>query len=196
MHRLENFQILLMIFKAVNKIRLQRLLISGVLFFGISPLACAAFVTNLSEAKIQNVLANYFPFSEYAAFARVSLQAPKVRLQSKNKNLVLIIPITANVAGGSALHGQVTMQVSLTYKPPTGSLYLSEPNIQRVEISDADDEMLSALRKIVDSMGQNSLPIVRIYTVKERDLNHSLSKSTLKSSSIEDGQLRLEFGFN
>lgn len=185
-----------MMFKSLRKVRVHRLMICGLLFFGMSPLTHAAFVTNLSDTKIQDVLANYFPFSEYAAFARVSLQLPKVRLQIENQNVILVIPVTANVAGGAALHGQVTVQVNLAYKPPTGSLYFSNPNIQKIEIPGANEKILSELREIVDSMGQNSLPLVRIFTVKERQLNHSLERSRLKSSTIENGGLRLVFGFN
>lgn len=175
---------------------LFRGLLAGFLYLGLSPLASAAFVTGLSDVQIQKVLENYFPLNEYAAFARVSLHKPQVRLQKGEKNVALIVPVVANVVGGAVHRGHVTFRVDLAYKPPTGGLYFSQPQVQQFDIPSVDKKMLAELREIVDSMGQNSLPLVRIFAVKERELNHSLAKSALKSFAIEDGRLGLTFGFN
>jgi len=174
---------------------ISKILSLGILLWGISASAHASLVTGLSDTQIQNVLENYFPISEYAASARVSLHKPQVRLQKENNDIVLIIPMTANVMGGTQHQGHATIQVKLAYKAPTGGLYFSQPSIQQFEIPGLDKNMLAELRGIVETMAANSLPVVRIYTVEEHELNHSLSKSTLKSSEIEDGRLRLEFGF-
>lgn len=176
-------------------LRTREIALIGMLFFGIIPTSHATFVTGLSDIQIQNVLENYFPMSEYAAFARVSLHKPKVRLQKENKNIVLIIPVVANVSGGVVHRGHVTVEVQLAYKSPTGGLYFSHPTIQQFDVPAANKETLTKLREIVKSMGENSLPVVRIYTVNERELNHSLAKSALKTSTVEDGRLHLEFGF-
>lgn len=176
-------------------LRSYKTILAGIFLFGFSSLSQAAYVTGLSDTQIQNVLENYFPLNEYAAFARVSLYKPKVQLQDGSKGVILIIPVVANVAGGEVRRGHVTVLVNLTYKPLTGGIFFTQPKIQQFEISGVDETMLADLRVIVKSMGENSLPVVRIYAVKERDLNHSLAKSTLKSSVIENGRLRLEFGF-
>lgn len=179
----------------LKMLRTCKILMLGILLWGGSASTHAALVTGLSDTQIQNVLENYFPISEYAASARVSLHNPQVRLQKEDSKIVLIIPITANVTGGTAYQGHATIQVDLAYKAPTGGLYFSKPFIQQFEMPGVDPKMLAELRGIVESMAVNSLPVVRIYTVKERELNHSLSKSTLKSSVIEDGRISLEFGF-
>ena len=92
--------------------------------------------------------------------------------------------------------GSANIEVGLSYKAALGGLYLSQPRIQQFEISTVDQKMLSELRDIVQSIGRNMLPVIQIYRVNERELNHSLTKSALKSFVIEDGQLRLAFGFN
>lgn len=175
--------------------RVCKIISLGILLCGASLPARATLVTGLSDIQIQNVLENYFPLNEYAASARVSLHKPQVRLQKENENIVLIIPMVAKVTGGAAHNGHVTIEVKLAYKAPTGGLYFSQPHIQQFEMPGVDKKMLAELQGIVESMAENSLPVVRIYTVKEHELNHSLSKSTLKSSVIADGRLHLEFGF-
>lgn len=169
---------------------------AAVFSLAISTLAYATFVTGLSNVQMQSVLENYFPVNEYAAFARVSLHNPQVRLQKGEKNVVLIVPVVARVAGETEHRGHATIQVGLTYKPLTGGLYFSQPRIQQFDMPSVDEKMLADLHEIVDSMAQNSLPLIQVYQVKERDLNHSLAKSALKSLVIEDGHLRLVFGFN
>ncbi len=175
--------------------RACRIALLGVFLWAISSASQAAFVTGLSDTQIQNVLENYFPLSEYAASARVSLHQPKARLQKDNKKIVLIIPLVAKITGGTVLRGHATIQVELAYKALTGGVYFSKPYIQQFDVPRASNKMRGVLHDIVAAMVENSLPVVRIYTVKERELNHSLSKSTLKSTLIENGRLRLEFGF-
>jgi hypothetical protein len=170
--------------------------LTGISWLLMSSLAYATFVTGLSSVQVEKVLENYFPLNEYAAFARVSLHNPQVRLQKGEKSVVLIVPVIARVAGATEHRGHATIQVELTYKPHTGGLYFSRPRIQQFDMPSVDKKMSADLREIVDSMAQNSLPLVQVYRVKERDLNHSLAKSALKSSVIEDDRLRLVFGFN
>ncbi|MCF6336921.1 MAG: hypothetical protein L3J84_03085 [Gammaproteobacteria bacterium] len=164
---------------------------------GLLPLvAHAAFVVDLPATRIQSVLQNYFPISEYAAFARVSMDIPQVHLSKTSKDIVLIIPVAAKVMGGGGYKGQVTVLLGLRYKPALGSLFFGQPRIKQFEMPGVNEKIAADLQDIVDIMGKNALPLVRIFTVKERDLNHSLTKSRLKSFTIEDDRLHLEFGFN
>jgi len=176
--------------------RVLKTFFTGFALSGLPLLAHAAFVVDLPDTRMQGVLQNYFPISEYAAFARVSMDVPQVRLSRANKDIVLVVPIVAKVMGGDVHKGRVTMLLGLSYKPAHGGLYLDQPRIKQFEISGVSEKIAADLREIVDIMSKNAFPLVRIYTVKERDLNHSLAKSELKSFTIRDGHLQLEFGFD
>jgi len=176
--------------------RVLKIFFAGFALLGLSSLAHAAFVVDLPDTRIQSILQNYFPIDEYAAFARVSMDVPQVRLSKTNKDIVLIIPIVAKMMGEGTHKGRVTMLVGLSYKAAFGGLFLAQPRIAQFEIPGVSKKIAADLRDIVDIMGKNALPLVRIYTVKERDLNHSLAKSELKSFVIENGRLHLEFGFD
>jgi len=176
--------------------RVLKIFFAGFALSGLPLLAHAAFVVDLPDTRMQSVLQNYFPMSEYAAFARVAMDVPQVRLSKMNKDIVLVIPIEAKVMGDGVHKGSVTMLLGLSYKAANGGLYLDQPRIKQLDVPGVSEKIAADLREIVDIMSKNSLPLVRIYTVKERDLNHSLAKSELKSFVIEDGHLRLEFGFD
>ncbi|NOX92184.1 MAG: DUF1439 domain-containing protein [Gammaproteobacteria bacterium] len=173
-----------------------KIFFAGLALLGSSTLVHAAFVVDLPETRVQGVLQNYFPINEYAAFVRVSMNEPQVRLSKMNKDIILVIPLVAKVMGEGVHKGRVIMLLGLSYKPAIGGLFLDRPRIEQFEMPGVSEKIAADLREIVDVMGKNALPLVRIYTVRERDLNHSLAKSELKSFAIEDGRLQLEFGFD
>lgn len=161
----------------------------------LSGVTQAAFKVSLSDTHVQSVLHNYFPLKEYAAIARVTLQGPKVRLGKNNKDIALMIPIDANIINDAMHRGHIIVLVSLSYKASSGSLYLSNPRVTQLEMPSVDKKLLGELSEFIKTIIKNALPLVRIYKVKEQDLNHSLAKSTLKHFSFEDRRLSLEFGF-
>ena len=81
----------------LRSVRAYMIFLVGLMFSTVAPLAHAVFVTNLSDTKIQQVLKNYFPMSEYATFARVLLSSPQVQLAKGNKNIGSIQPLIRKV---------------------------------------------------------------------------------------------------
>jgi hypothetical protein len=116
-------------------------------------------------------------------------------LEKDNKHIVLVIPVEAKIIGDEMHRGHLTVSVNLNYQASSGGLYLSDPRIQQLEMSSVDKKSMLELREFIGTIIKNSLPLVRIYKVKEQDLNHSLAKSALKYFQIEDHRLILEFGF-
>ncbi len=98
--------------------------------------------------------------------------------------------------GEGVYKGSATILLGLRYKSTLGGLFFNQPRIKQFEMPGVNEKIAADLQDIVDVMGKNALPLVRIFTVKEQDLNHSLTKSQLKSFVVEDGSLHLEFGFN
>ncbi len=176
-------------------VRQIRSLLLFVILLGLSSVSQAAFKISLTDIHVQSVLQAYFPIREYTTIARVSLQDPKVRLTKNSENIVLVIPVDANVSDGRMYRGYVRFLLGVSYKPFSGSLYLNNPRIQRLDIPGVDIDMLMELQEIVETIGKNTFPLVRIYKVNEQDLNHSLAKSVLKVFKVVEGQLKVEIGF-
>lgn len=177
-------------------VRLNKLAPLFFIFFSLSNVSHAAFETQLTATQLQSVLQVYFPLQEYTAIARVALQEPKVSLRKGTKSIVLVIPVDVNITDSGIHHGRVWVELGLSYKPSSGSLYLSKPRVQKLEMPTVAKAMRAKLQAIIETVGENAFPVVRIYKVKEEYLNHSLAKSVLKNASIGDGRLDLEFGFD
>ena len=160
------------------------------------PVAMAAFVTELTEDDIEHSLQTDFPAREYAAFARVTLLSAEVKLTAGSQHLRLIIPVEINIPGEPPHRGEAQVNTSLNYKPVTGELFFAAPELQSFSLADVSEKLAQDTRQVVEVLIKNTLPLIRIYQLKEHDLNHSLSKSLLKSQRIEETKLILEFGFD
>jgi len=174
---------------------LSKYVISFLVILSVSGAAEASFESKLSDTHIKSILQNHFPLREYATIARVTLQEPEVQLKKENKDIVLMIPVNANVIGDALHQGHVRVLVSLDYKSSSGGLYLSNPRMTQFDMPAVDKEMLIELRKFIETILKNALPLVQIFKLKERDLNHSLEKSALKQFDVEDHHVKLVFGF-
>lgn len=168
------------------------------LLFGLLPTTAGpAFVVKLSDTHLHSALQLHFPVREYTPTARLSLHEPQIRLSHGEHNIMLTIPIDANIPGQRQQRGHATVSVGVNYLPPSGELYLREPQIQAFKMPGVEDvQTLQKLRMAIETILRNTLPLVRIYRVTEQQLNHSLVKSTLKSMVIDDGQITVVFGFD
>lgn len=175
--------------------RYIRFSLLSLLFYLVSAPVWATFTTSLSATQVQSVLQMHFPVREYTTGARVSLHDPEVRLTHGAENMTLLIPVEVNIPGEELRHGQATVTVGLSYLAASGELFLRDPRLQRLEIPHVAADLKQELATTVSILLAKALPLVRIYTVREQDLNHSLDKSALKSAIVEDDRLRLEFGF-
>jgi hypothetical protein len=157
--------------------------------------ATASFTTTLTAAQIQGALQSYFPAREYSLSARVSLHDPQVRLSNGAEALEVAIPVSADISGAGQKHGRAVLSVGLGYKAMSGELFLDKPQLRQFDMPQVSAALKQELATTVFIIAERTLPLVRIYTVHEKDLNHSLSKSALKSMLIKDGQVAVEFGF-
>ena len=156
----------------------------------------SAYETSLSDTHIQSALVRHFPIREYAAFARVTLHEPQVILSRESRDLLLVIPVDANMPDQQRRQGHARVALKVSYRPGSGGLYLNSPRIIEFEMPNISKSMNKELKAKITTICLNSLPLIQIYKIKESALNHSLAKSTLKSYSIKDGSIGLVFGFN
>jgi len=140
-------------------------------------------------------MVQHFPIREYTAFARITINLPDVMLSKGKKELVLMIPVDANIPDQPLKQGHAQVGVFLEYRPANGGLYLGDPRIIKFEMPSISMEMHKDLESILDNIFKNSLPLIRIYKVEESELNHSLSKTVLKLFKIGDGLINFEVGF-
>lgn len=158
--------------------------------------AWSAYETKLSDTHIQSALIKYFPMREYATFAKVTLHEPQVILSRDSKDMLLVIPVVANIPDQPQRQGHARVAVKVSYKPGNGGLYLYDPRVIKFEMPNITKTMNKVLKDKIATICLNSFPLIQIFKIRESSLNHSLAKSVLKSYSIGDGFIGLVFGFD
>ena len=166
---------------------------TGIMLFSFT--AWSAYETRLSDTHIQSSLVKHFPIREYAAFARVTLNEPQVILSRDSKEMLLVIPVDANIPEQPKRQGHARVAVKLSYKPGNGGLYLKDPRVIKFDMPNINKSMRKDLKATIATICLNLLPLAQIFKIKESSLNHSLAKSVLKSYSIENEYIGLVFGF-
>ena len=157
--------------------------------------AWSSVKTTLTSSQIQNAMVQYFPLREYAAFARITINLPDVLLTKGAKEVVLIMPVDANIPDLGLQQGHAQIGIFINYNPANGGIYFSDPRIIEFVMPTVSKKMYKDLNSTVDNIIKNALPLIQIYKVNESDLNHSLNKSVLKYFSIEDGKMSVDVGF-
>ena len=165
-------------------------------FLLLPAIAWPAFETKLSDTHIQSTLVKHFPIREYAAFARITLHEPQVILSRDSKDIFLVIPVDANITDQPQRQGHARVAVAVSYKPGSGGLYLANPRLMKFEMPQVSKTIRKDLEAQISTICLSSLPLIQIFRIAESSLNHSLSKSTLKSYSIEDNFMKLMIGFD
>jgi hypothetical protein len=179
----------------MNQVRNIFLLLFSVCLLAVPVTAWSAYYTTLTNSYIDSVLARYFPQREYTASARVTLYKPEVLLTKGASKITLMIPIDAKIPDQPLHQGHAKTAVTIIYNPANGGVYLSNPKILKFEMPDVSSSLNKSLNSEIDTIIKNALPLIRIYQLDEKDLNHSLVKSMLKSFSIGNDNIRVEFGF-
>jgi len=156
----------------------------------------ASFTFSVPAARIQGALLPFFPLREYAIDARLTLSEPTVLLRQGASELRLDVPLVASISGQGRLRGTATVAVGLHYKSMTGELFLGIPRAWRLEMAGLSEARREAFDLSLGDLLTKTLPLVRIYRVREQDLNHSLAKSEIKAMRIDDGILRVTIGFD
>lgn len=175
--------------------RIIFLLWISVCLLALPGIAWSAYYTTLPNTYIDRVLEKYFPQREYTASARVTLHKPEVSLTRGAKEIILMIPIDASIPGQPMHQGHAKTAVTIIYNPANGGVYLSNSKIINFEMPGVSPSLHKSLNSELDTILKNALPLIRIYQLDESDLNHSLAKSKLRSFSIDNDKIKIEFGF-
>lgn len=158
--------------------------------------AFATYSFSVTVGQIQNALRLFFPLREYAADARLSLSEPAVSLRAGADDLWMEVPVVVSISGQARLRGRATVDVGLYYRAASGDLFLGNPRLRSFEMDGLTADRREALRASLADVLTNTLTLVRIYRVREQDLNHSLAKSEIKAIKIENDVLRVSIGFD
>lgn len=151
-----------------------------------------AFTLEFEKAELDRYVQDYFPINQLTPFSKVSYSNPSIVLNEKTNRIGLEVTVRAELPGMMAIAGRGQIDGKLEYRQQTHQFYLHDPKIKNVHFANTSYELANSVQQIINSMSQQTLPMIFVYELKDNDLRQKMAKSVLKSTHIQQGKLYLD----
>lgn len=158
------------------------------LFFGTG-FNAHAYTLEFNRAELQQYVVDYFPLSQQTPFSRITYSNPSVVLDEQTNRIGLEVTVRAEMPGMMAITGRGRIDGDLEYRKETHQFYLHDPKISNVRFADSDYQLAGTVQQLVNSISQQSLPMIFVYELKETDVREKMARSVLKNIIVRQGKL-------
>lgn len=148
-----------------------------------------AFTFKFNRAELQQYVQDYFPFSQQTPFSRVIYSNPNVVLDEQSNRIGIEVTVRAEMPGMMPLAGRGQIDGRLEYRRETHQFYLHEPQISKVRFANAEHQLTGTVQQMINSVSQQSLPLIFVYELKDSDLREKMARSVLKNVRVRQGTL-------
>jgi hypothetical protein len=147
----------------------------------------------IPQAAIQQQVAAQFPLKQDS----VEFRDPEVVLDGAGAHadrigfkMAFTAPLLVMKTSGT-----VEANGKLRFEPSSGSLYLDDPRLSDMQMSNVPHAVSHGVAQVVNPALKALLPHLRVYQLDE-SLQSTLTKRTLRAVHVEGGQVIVTFGLN
>ena len=151
-----------------------------------------AYTLEFSKADLERYVQGYFPINQLTPFSKVSYSNPAIVLDEKSNRIGIEVTIRAEMPGMMTIAGRGQIDGKLEYRQQSHQFYLHDPKIKNVHFANTSYELANSIQQMVNSMSQQTLPMILVYELKDQDLRQKIAKSVLKSAQVQHGRLYLD----
>jgi hypothetical protein len=177
----------------VNKLKWLDLASAGLLTAAKQALT-PFYSIKIPLAAIQLVIENQFPIEKKKYGLTITLRDPLVRLnESENKigiELTLRLTIRANVSN----EWRGLIQGRLDYDREKGEFYFLDTTIHQMHPDGSLKRYKNAVLMIVEPLLEKVFSTTPVYTLDQENFQHLLARLLLKSVTIQQNAIVVEFG--
>ncbi len=159
--------------------------------FSIS-INASAYTLELSKVELERYAQAYFPITQQTPFSKVRYSSPEVVLDEKTNRIGLEVTVHAEIPGMMVIAGRGQFDGKLEYRQQSHQFYLHDPKLNNVRFANSHYELANNLQQLVNSISQQTLPMIFVYELKDHDLRQKMARSILKSATVQQGKLHLE----
>ena len=153
-----------------------------------------AITLEFSEADIQETVSAMMPLKQKKMFVTVIFTNPVVKLIKTSNKIGVKADIQALIPGVVKGTGMAEITGSLRYNSQEGAFYLTDPVISSMHVNRVKKSMQPEIKKLAQTAITKNMTKQPIYKLNDEDAKQKLAKSALKSVSVNDGKLIVEFG--
>lgn len=156
------------------------------------------FVVHIPEQVIREKLNEKLPLSKtYFFIFEVSLDNPRVELDSGNKRIAIGLDVLLNIkvnGNDRPLAGSVDASGTIEYIAQEGAFYLNEPIIEKLSIDGLSEKHKSKASTVVEKALTSFYSSRPIYSLKTSDVKQATAKMILKNLVVEEKAIVVTLG--
>jgi hypothetical protein len=161
-------------------------------FFAINILK----TVRLTAPEIQADLNHRFPFEKRQLILAAKFSEPTVSIDSATNRVKLGFSTNVSALGLKAVSGRTEGTGAVRYEPTSGEIFLVSPevNVTGFELAGLPEQYRNPVGNLLAEALKEYLIKTPIYKLKDKDYMLFSLRRSLKSISVKDGALELEFG--
>jgi len=148
-----------------------------------------AYTVEITQKEIQSMVASIFPIKQQLPFVSTTLSDPRIHILRGNNRLRLSVAVSTAFSNNITSSGVAEIEGEVDYDSVKGEFYLRQPTITKLQFDQLPQEYEQQARSVVSGLTQQSLPIIVIYRLDEKDIKQAVTRRVLKGISVKDGKL-------
>lgn len=173
-----------------------RLLIA-LLFGCISLIACnrdELLTVTLTQAELQQHIAQAFPVKRATGLAQLTLDEPKVTLAEGSDRIGLELRATVALPLIPVQQGRIAISGVPEYRQAEKAFYFIQPRLDRITIPGISGAQLELVKAPLEAVASSALGANAVYKLEDRNFNEAAVGRVLTGVTVRDGRLVLTLG--
>jgi hypothetical protein len=167
--------------------------LAGLLLLSATP--AHAYTVEITQPELQAMIVQGFPIRQQMPFASAILSQPRITIPPSGKRLRLAVAISTTFPNNITSKGRAEIEGELGYDADKGEFHLREPSVTALSFDQLPPQYRELVTSIVSGIAYQTLPIIVIYRLDEKDLRQSMARQTLREVTVSNGKLIVELAW-
>lgn len=159
-------------------------------------LAAQTYEIRISQAQLEQKLAERLPLTQRYPLVSVTLAQPRVHLNedSERVDFGLDMTVKTNTSGSQLLGAQIDVSASLRYDAERGAIFLDQPVMDKLVVQGLDERRTAMAQVALEAAMTSYLAQQPIYTLNAADARQRVARMTVRDIKVDNGVLVIILG--
>ena len=159
-------------------------------------LAAKTYEIRISQAQLEQKLAERLPLTQRYPLVSVTLAQPRVHLNedSERVDFGLNMTVNTNTSGSQLLGAQIDVSASLRYDAERGAIFLDQPVMGKLVVQGLDERRTAMAQVALEAAMASFLAQQPVYTLNASDTRQRVARMAVRDIKVENGVVVLILG--
>ena len=159
-------------------------------------LAAKTYEIRISQAQLEQKLAERLPLTQRYPLVSVTLAQPRVHLNedSERVDFGLNMTVNTNTSGSQLLGAQIDVSSSLRYDAERGAIFLDQPVMDKLVVQGLDERRTAMAQVALEAAMASFLAQQPVYTLNASDTRQRVARMAVRDIKVENGVVVLILG--